>query len=200
MKLCIGNLKGGVGKTTSATHLALGLARTGRTLLVDADPEQPQAYEWSVTADDWPVDRCTVVQNASRDLAKRVTPMLADYEHVVLDVGPKNPALLRQGMMIADELIVPVAPSTGEMRELPKTFGLAADVDAVHPLTASVLLVQVRVGTRSSLEAREILSELDMPVLGAQVRFLERFRLAFGSVPEELGDYEDVLTELGVTA
>lgn len=200
MKLCIGNLKGGVGKTTSATHLALGLARTGRTLLVDADPEQPQAYEWSVTADDWPVDRCTVVQNASRDLAKRVTPMLADYEHVVLDVGPKNPALLRQGMMIADELIVPVAPSTGEMRELPKTFGLAADVDAVHPLTASVLLVQVRVGTRSSLEAREILSELDMPVLGAQVRFLERFRLAFGSVPEELGDYEDVLVELGVTA
>lgn len=200
MKLCIGNLKGGVGKTTSATHLALGLARTGRTLLVDADPEQPQAYEWSVTADDWPVDRCTVVQNASRDLAKRVTPMLADYQHVVLDVGPKNPALLRQAMMIADELIVPVAPSTGEMRELPKTFELAADVDAVHPLTASVLLVQVRVGTRSSLEAREILSELDMPVLASQVRFLERYRLAFGSVPEELGDYEGVLTELGVTA
>lgn len=200
MKLCIGNLKGGVGKTTSAVHLALGLARTGRTLLVDADPEQPQTYEWSATAEDWPVDRCTVVQNATRDLAKRITPMLADYDHVVLDVGPKNPALLRQAMMLADELVIPVAPSTGELRELPKTFELAADVDAIHPLSASALLVQVRVGTRSAVEAREILAELDMPVLATQVRFLERYRLAFGGVPEELGDYEAVLDELGVTA
>jgi chromosome partitioning protein len=46
--------------------------------------------------------------------------MMAGYEHVVFDVGPKNPALLRQAMRLADDLIVPVAPSTGELRELPK--------------------------------------------------------------------------------
>lgn len=200
MKICIGNLKGGVGKTTSAAHLALGLSRIGRTLLVDSDPEQPQAYEWSTTAEDWPVERCTVVQNATRDLAKRIAPMMADYEHVVIDVGPKNPALLRQAMMLTDDLIIPVAPSTGELRELPKTFELAADVDAIHPLRAAVLLVQVRVGTRSAVEAREVLSELGMPVLVSSVRFLERYRLAFGSVPHDLGDYELVLDELAVTA
>ncbi len=113
MKICVGNLKGGVGKTMTAVHLALGLSRSGRTLLVDADPEQPQAYEWSITAEDWPVERLTVVQNASRDLANRIKPMLSDYEHVLFDVGPKNPALLRQAMMLSDDLIIPVAPSTG---------------------------------------------------------------------------------------
>lgn len=196
MKICVGNLKGGVGKTMTAVHLALGLSRSGRTLLVDADPEQPQGYEWSATADDWPVDRCTVVQNATRDLAKRVAPMLADYQHVVFDVGPKNPALLRQAMMLSDDLIIPVAPSTGELRELPKTFDIAAEIDAVHPLRVAVLLVQVRSGTRSGIEARELLAELDMPALDAEVRFLERYRLAFGSVPADLGDYEQVLAEL----
>jgi len=196
MRLCIGNLKGGVGKTTSAVHLALGLARSGRTLLVDADPEQPQAYEWSGMADGWPHDRCEVVPLADRRLAQRVAPMMAAYEHVVFDVGPKNPVLLRQAMTLADDLVVPVAPSTGELRELPKTFELAAEVDVTYPVRAAVLLVQVRSGTRSQIEAREVLTEMDLPVLEARVRLLETYRLAFGTAPEDLGDYEQVLTEL----
>jgi chromosome partitioning protein len=197
VRLTVGNLKGGAGKTTTAIHLALGLSRSGRTLLVDVDPEQPQAYEWSETAEDWPVGRCVVLAVASRDLARRVGPILDDYEHVVFDVGPKNPALLRQAMSLSDDLLVPVAPSTGELREVPKTFELAAEVDAVHPLRACVLLVQVRTGTRSAWESRNLLEDFDLPVLDTQVRSLERYKLAFGSVPSELGDYEGVLAELG---
>jgi chromosome partitioning protein len=200
MKICVGNLKGGVGKTMTAVHLALGLSRTGRTLLVDADPEQPQAYEWSTTAEDWPVEHCTVLQCATRDLAKRVAPLVGDYKHVVFDVGPKNPGLLRQAMTLSDDLIIPVAPSTGELRELPKTFDLAADIDAIHPLRVAVLLVQVRSGTRSGVEARALLLDLDMPTFEAEVRLLEGYRLAFGSVPADLGDYEKVLAELAQEA
>jgi CobQ/CobB/MinD/ParA family nucleotide binding protein len=103
--LC-GQLKSGVGKTTSTVHLALGRARSGRTLLVDADPEQPQAHESSDMTDGWPHDRCEVVPLADRRLAQWIGPMMASHEHVVFDVEPKNPALLRQAMSPSDDLLV----------------------------------------------------------------------------------------------
>ncbi|HXE32142.1 MAG TPA: AAA family ATPase, partial [Terriglobales bacterium] len=43
--LAVVNMKGGVGKTTTAVHLAAGFARRGlRTLLVDADPQGNVAH------------------------------------------------------------------------------------------------------------------------------------------------------------
>ena len=198
MKICIANMKGGVGKTKTAVHLALGLSRTGRTLLVDADPNQSAAAEWSEAAGEaWPLDRCAVWPCATKDFVRRVTPMMGDYQHLVIDVGPKNPLLMRQAMSLTDGVIVPARPTTDELRELPKTFDIAAEVDAIHPLWVSVLLVQVRPGMTAEQDARELLAGLDMPAFDSFVRLLKRYEQSFGTVPlDDLGDYENVLTEM----
>jgi chromosome partitioning protein len=47
--ICIVNMKGGVGKTTTAVHTAAGLARRGvRVLLVDADPQGNVAHTFGI--------------------------------------------------------------------------------------------------------------------------------------------------------
>ena len=47
MLYAVVNTKGGVGKTTTAVHLATMLARTDRTLLIDGDPQASSA-SWAV--------------------------------------------------------------------------------------------------------------------------------------------------------
>lgn len=196
VRIAVGNLKGGSAKTTTSVYLALGLVKQGRTLLVDADPDQESSWKWSELAGDrWPRE-CVVVPMATRRLYERVEQIARDYDHVVIDTGPKNPLVLRQAMAFCDQLVVPLAPRPLDLAELPKTFALAAEVDTTNPLLASVLLVQVRAGTRSAPETRQLLEEQELPVLRSQIRLRESFALAYGTNPSDLAEYSDVLAEL----
>lgn len=195
VKIAVGNLKGGTAKTTSAVFVALGLARQGRTLLVDADPQQ-SAFDWSTLAgDNWP-SQLTVIPWATRDLAKRAKEVAADYDHLIIDTGPEDAAILRQALLITEHLLIPVGPSPMELRRLGRTLDLATEVDALSPVYPRVLLTRLRAGTRSSTEAREILNEMEVPMLEVGIRRLEMYSLAMGSVPEDLGEYSAVLSEL----
>lgn len=199
MRLTVGNLKGGAGKSWTAIHVALGLSRSGRTLLVDCDPEQPLCVDWSEQAgDEWPHDRCIVQAFATRELIRKYKPVLDDYEHVVFDTGAKNRELLRQAMHMSDELLIPVQCTSGDIPETPKTLDLAAEVDEIHPINVSVLLTRVPTNDSgvSEADAREYFRQLDIPVMASRVRQIKAFANAKGSVPDDLLDYEWVLKEL----
>src|SRR3954470_21818332 len=90
MRLAVVNLKGGTGKTTSATALAMSLSARGRTLLVDADP-QGSALAWSEEA----AFPFPTIGLPVRDLHVRLLQLGADYDHIVIDTPPGVPRIVR---------------------------------------------------------------------------------------------------------
>lgn len=197
MRIVVGNAKGGVGKSTTAIYVAVGLARAGRrVLLVDGDATNASIADWRTAAGEaWP-PAIVVVSWNTPEMLRQVDHVAADYTDVVIDTGPERLDLLRRAMLIADELLVPVTPSPTELRQLGVTFTAAAEVDTVAPLVARVLLTRVRPGTRSSVEAREYLDALDLPTMRAEIRLRESIPQSWGSADFALGDYEAVLAEL----
>jgi chromosome partitioning protein len=196
MRVTFGNLKGGVAKTTSSIYVALILAARGeRVLLVDADGTNRSCLKWSSLAADWPAN-VTVVGWEVPDLARRVQGVQADYDHVVIDTGPQKPKILSQALLVTDDLVIPVAPSPMELEQLEDTFTLAAEVDAISETFTQVMLAKVRRNTLSSVQAREWLTDHELPVMTAELHYYEAYMLAYGAVPAELDEYEAVVKEL----
>lgn len=99
-RIAITNLKGGSGKTCTATALAVGLARRGsRTLLVDTDPSANAS--WTVGAGqgpDAPTLSAVLMREASTAEAIRLTPVEG------LDLLPADATLGGVNVRLAQEL------------------------------------------------------------------------------------------------
>lgn len=201
MILVLGTLKGGVGKTTSAVYLGFGLASAGeRVLLVDADPQAATLSDWrAVAGDDWP-EHVAVTRNVqARSLARDVRSLSEGFDHVVIDVGGEDDLMLSAALSIADELVVPITHSMGEVRRIPATLHLAeqAAVAAGREIGAQVLLVKVERRSVAFRDAVQVLERDGIPRLDSTVRSMPAaIPNTFGSAITDLLDYGPVLDEL----
>lgn len=192
MKLAIVNLKGGTGKTTSAVYLSLALAEHGRTLLIDADP-QGSSLSWSEGAKDFAVP---VVGLPVKDLHKRVGQFAPDYANLIIDTPPGEIAIVRSALLAADVALLPIPPSLLDLDRLRPTLELLEEVEHFSGVSIYVLLTRVRRGTKSASAAREVLKELGLLVLEAEIPLLEAYSGSFGLTPSDLAEYGAVMDEL----
>jgi chromosome partitioning protein len=196
MRVAVVNLKGGTGKSTSAMFLAAALSKRGRTLLVDTDP-QGSALTWAEDAEaDGGELGFNVVSIPTRDVKKRVDRMAPDYEHVVIDTPPGELYIVRAALHAAGVAVVAISPSVMDINRFRPTLELIAEVEAVADLDYRVLLTMVRRISREGRDARQVMEELDLPVLATEIPHLSLYRSAFGETIEDLGDYEGVAEEL----
>ena len=192
MRLSVVNLKGGTGKTVTAVHLAAALARRGRTLLVDADP-QGSALSWSEEAGELP---CAVISLPVRDIHRRIQNLLPGVAHTVIDTPPGDRAIVRSAIAASEVVIIPIPTSIIDLDRLRPTLDLIAEVEGVTPVRVFVLLTRVRASTRSAALTRSVLDDLGVSLLDTQIPLRESISTCFGTTPPGDGPYGFLLEEL----
>jgi chromosome partitioning protein len=111
MILAVTNLKGGVGKTTITTNLAVAFTHHGKSVcIIDTDKEQTSSIRWSEQRDnDKPY--ISVVTVGVEKLLREAEQLAKKYDIVILDGSPNASELAITTIMTADIVLVPVSKS-----------------------------------------------------------------------------------------
>lgn len=199
MRLAVVNTKGGVGKTTIATHLAALFAGMAPTLLIDGDP-QASAASWAAWRreagrDPSPTTTCLVgkaVYDEGKNLSK-------NFGHTVVDAGGRDSASLRAALLLAERAIVPVGASNldaAAMTDLLEIVELAKDFNA--GLDVRVLLMRIDPRTRDTGEMIDYLHENKLRLFDARIceRVAYRRAIGEGATVAEIGKDPQAVAEM----
>ena len=161
MILVCGGIKGGVGKTTVATNLAVMRSLSGKdVLLVDADA-QGTASGFSAVRDEAMPNSSglTTIRLVGKAVKTDVERLGKKHDDVIIDVGGQDTIAQRAAMLIADVYTAPFAPSSFDLWAIEDTDSLVADAKGFNEnLRAICILNMADSSGKDNLEAAEIVS------------------------------------------
>ena len=164
MIVTVTSFKGGVGKSTTAFHLAAHLASLAPTALVDGDPNRT-AIQWAQrgTAAGGPPLPFEVVDE------KRLATVARRVEHLILDTEARpNSADIKELVAACDLLIVPSSPDGVSLEVMLQTIGALQDAGAQN-YRGLLTLIPPHPSTAGA-EAMATLLEAGVPMLRSTIR------------------------------
>jgi chromosome partitioning protein len=163
MIVLLGGEKGGTGKSTLATNLAVWLARQGRdVILVDTDRQR--------TASHWADRRNAINGLAAVHCAEKhgnvfyaVRDLVQRYDEVIVDAGGRDSEELRTALVAAHLVYVPLKASQPDLEtslHMNELIQLARGMNPGLKARALIAMAPTNPVIHEAAEARELLSEL----------------------------------------
>lgn len=166
MIITVASFKGGVGKTTSAVHIAALLEEKAPTLLIDGDPNR--------SASGWARRGALPFKVVDERQAARY---VGQHEHIVIDTQARPSRDDLEALVDGCDLLV--LPSTPDALALD---ALLMTVDVLRGLNSQqfrILLTMIPPKpSRDGEEAQNTLREADLPVFNTMIRRLVAFQKA----------------------
>jgi chromosome partitioning protein len=167
MIISLVNQKGGVGKTTIAINLGIGLARRNfKVGFLDTDP-QGTASQWQ-----------SIEGNLAFEVRRHPSPVSSgdimdanrNYGCLVIDTPPAIGEIMLSVLAYSDLAIIPLAPSVLDIWSSRTTIEMIEEAKIVNPKLQGRLLVSRKVPrTRLGRDGREAIAALEMDVFETEI-------------------------------
>ena len=174
MILVAGGGKGGSGKSTIATNLAIMRAQARHdVLLVDAD-DQGTAADFTVLRNATVPGGAgyTCIQLTGPAVRTEVMRLTAKYDDILIDAGGRDTVSQRAALVLAHVLLVPFVPRSFDIWTLDAVSTLVQEIRTVNPaLRAYAFINRGDASGTDNLEAAQLLQEnaelvyLETPIL-----------------------------------
>jgi chromosome partitioning protein len=130
MIVVAGGIKGGSGKTTVATNLAVIRAAEGRdVLLIDADDQETSTDFTVLRNENHPAAaRYTSIKLTGPSVRTETQRLIGKYDDIIIDTGGRDTTSQRAALSIANVLLVPFVPRSFDVWTLEKVSDLVAEM------------------------------------------------------------------------
>lgn len=162
MIILVGGIKGGSGKTTIATHLAVIRSQQGKdVLLVDAD-DQETASDFTILRNEKMSGNAgyTSIKLTGSAVRTELLRLSTKYDDVIIDTGGRDTTSQRAAISIAHKMIIPFVPRSFDIWTIEKVAGLVGEMQQANPsIQVFTFLNRIDARGADNKEAEDILKE-----------------------------------------
>jgi chromosome partitioning protein len=184
--ILIGGVKGGSGKTTVATNLAIMRSAQARdVLLVDADPQGTATDFTNLRIERLGEAHYTSIALSGAAVRSQVQKLRDKYDDVIIDTGGRDSHSQRSAIAVSELLVIPFVPRSFDLWTLDQALGIVDEMRPANPkLEVMVFLNRTDPRGVDNDEARSLLADRQT---GQYVLLPEQLgsRKAFGNAAAE---------------